>query len=202
MKKIIIIFLLFSSVLLIGQTEYKALSSFDVSSFTIIPNPYVDTTNIHFQINSNATVSLQIFDRWGSVVSTIVDNEILQLGEHNYVYVNSTLISGIYIVGLEINGEMFSENLFKTNSANSIIQVNKREEITIYPSPATNFLKVNFPNNSKREIKLISINGESVIVTESSEKNTTIDIQKIKPGLYILSIKNGLIISNEKILIE
>ena len=69
MKNLIIIFLLFSSLFLFGQSEIKNLSSLDTNSFTIIPNPFIDTTNIHFEINSNDTVRLRIFDRLGNVLS-------------------------------------------------------------------------------------------------------------------------------------
>ena len=108
----------------------------------------------------------------------------------------------MYIVGLEINNEIFGKNLLKTDSINSIMTINEKEKIKIYPNPATNIIEVNFTNNSKREIRLVNENGKSLIVTESFEKRIILNIEKFKSGLYILSIKNGLIITNEKILIE
>jgi len=202
MKNLTIILLLFSSSFLFGQSEIKNLSSLDTNSFTITPNPFVDTTNIHFEINSNDTVRLRIFDRWGNVLSTLVNNEVLQSGQYNYIYVNDTLINGAYIVGLDINSKIFGKNLFKTDSINSIMTIKEKEKIIIYPNPATNILEVNFTNNLKREIRLINENGEFLIVTESFEKRIILNIENFKSGLYILSVKNGLIITNEKILIE
>ena len=202
MGKLTIIFLLFSSSILFGQNEIKNLLSLDTNSFVITPNPFVDTTNIHFEINNNDTVRLQIYNRWGNVIATLINNEVLQSGQYDYSYINDTLLNGVYYLLLKVNGEGYSKLLFKVDSINSIKKINQKDKFIFFPNPTTDFINISFNDNSNREIRLINEKGKSLIVTESSEKKIILNIQKFKSGLYILSIKNGLITTNEKILIK
>ena len=115
--------------------------------------------------------------------------------------VNDILINEVYIVCLEINSEFFGKNLIKTDSINSIMQVKEREKIKISPNPATNFLKVNFVNNSKREIRLINQKGKVIYSKEFYEKEIVVNVENLITGIYFISVKNGNSITTEKILI-
>ena len=68
------------------------------------PNPFNPTTEIEFQIPKNAVVTLKVYDILGSVVSTLIDNQKMNAGEHKVVFNGDNLSSGVYLYRLATPG--------------------------------------------------------------------------------------------------
>lgn len=65
------------------------------------PNPFNPTTNISFNLPSNATVSLTVFDLNGRKVAEIYSNRQMAAGSFTATFDASSLASGTYLYQLE-----------------------------------------------------------------------------------------------------
>lgn len=63
------------------------------------PNPIVENTTIAFTLKKNAKVSLQVWDAYGRIIETLVDNN-LPAGEHKVDFNKKSLSAGIYYYSL------------------------------------------------------------------------------------------------------
>lgn len=63
------------------------------------PNPVSSTSTIEFTLNSKANVNLQIWDAYGRLIETLV-NEQMQEGKHAVMFNKKNLSSGIYYYSL------------------------------------------------------------------------------------------------------
>jgi hypothetical protein len=75
------------------------------------PNPFNPTTTISFSLPRNETVSLKVYDILGREIASILNNENLAAGYHEYSFDGENLSSGVYIYSLHtgekiLNGKM------------------------------------------------------------------------------------------------
>lgn len=67
------------------------------------PNPFDDETTLHFSIEDNSMVNLEVFSVDGKKVATLLSSE-MTIGEHKLQFSAGELSSGLYIVRLMANG--------------------------------------------------------------------------------------------------
>ena len=67
------------------------------------PNPFNPTTVISFELPTEQTVTIRLFDALGREVATLVTGESLSAGLHQVTYDASALSSGIYIYRVELS---------------------------------------------------------------------------------------------------
>jgi phosphatidylserine/phosphatidylglycerophosphate/cardiolipin synthase-like enzyme len=76
------------------------------------PNPFNPVTNIRFELDSERTITLQVYDIMGRMVATLADNRSLSTGVHTIPFDASGLSSGVYLYRLQIdNGQTFSRKM-------------------------------------------------------------------------------------------
>ncbi|MBN8585512.1 MAG: T9SS type A sorting domain-containing protein [Ignavibacteria bacterium] len=68
------------------------------------PNPFNPVTNITFNLQKSANVTLKIFNVSGEEVETLVNNESMQPGTRSIMFSADKLSSGIYFYSLFIDG--------------------------------------------------------------------------------------------------
>lgn len=68
------------------------------------PNPFNPVTNISFELQRSALVSLKVYDVSGAEVETLVNNETMHAGSTTMLYNADKLSSGIYFYSLFIDG--------------------------------------------------------------------------------------------------
>ncbi len=67
-------------------------------------------------------------------------------------------------------------------------------KVKIYPNPTTDFINVNFTENSpsaKLQIKLYDFNGKMLLVKDVKTDNEKIDMSKLANSVYILKITDN-----------
>lgn len=79
------------------------------------PNPFDDVTTIHFSIEDDSMVNLEIFSVDGRKVSTLLSSRI-EKGEHKLPFSAGDLSSGIYVVRLIVNGATKSRAIIISRS--------------------------------------------------------------------------------------
>ncbi len=65
------------------------------------PNPFNPVTTISYELASNSTVSIVVYDITGRTVATLVDNQQLQSGRHQVFFDGRSLASGLYIYRMQ-----------------------------------------------------------------------------------------------------
>jgi hypothetical protein len=68
------------------------------------PNPFNPTTNIQFDLQRSARVTLKVFNVLGEEVATLYSNKSLNAGVQTVSFDASALASGVYIYRLEVGG--------------------------------------------------------------------------------------------------
>lgn len=79
--------------------------------FNVFPNPFAGATRIEYQLQNNATVTLEVFNAVGSKVQSLVLSEKQAGGKHTYNFEGST--AGIYTVRLTIDGKSSVQKIVK-----------------------------------------------------------------------------------------
>jgi hypothetical protein len=74
------------------------------------PNPFNPTTTIRYELASDATVSLVVFDVLGREVA-MLESGFRKAGEHDVQFDASSLSSGIYIYRLQAGGVTLSRKM-------------------------------------------------------------------------------------------
>ena len=96
---------------IITNVSEKDLSDF---SYSVFPNPFNPTTNIHFSIPEESKVTIEIFNSLGERISIVV-SEVLTKGTYNYNWNGNKFSSGIYFIRL----------LAKSTNGQKFVQTNK-----------------------------------------------------------------------------
>ena len=78
----------------------------------------------------------------------------------------------------------------------------KIDNISVHPNPVKNTLYIEYPelSNKKLSYKILDIAGKTYL--EGLLTGNVIDISKLNKGVYILKIKFGEYVNNEKIIVE
>lgn len=74
------------------------------------PNPFNPSTTVSFQLDEQSQVRLSVYTVIGQKVATLVD-EVLDTGIHEVRWNASDMPSGIYILHLEVGGEIFTRQM-------------------------------------------------------------------------------------------
>ncbi len=73
-------------------------------AFQAYPNPFTNTFNIEFELETEGETSLVVYDALGRVVVTVLENDTLPFGKHQYKVDGTKLESGLYIATLQHSG--------------------------------------------------------------------------------------------------
>jgi|GEM_PF-7130105 hypothetical protein len=84
---------------LIADTQIKEKPQTAVA-FRTTPNPFTNTFNLEFELEEGGETSLIVYDALGRVVETVIVNDNLSIGKHQYQIDGTKLGSGIYYVKL------------------------------------------------------------------------------------------------------
>ncbi len=77
------------------------LPQFSNSKITIYPNPFSEQSTIVLNLVQNETLSLTIYNDFGTMIDTIVNEKAFSSGKHIIRYVNENLSSGHYFLHLK-----------------------------------------------------------------------------------------------------
>jgi len=81
--------------------------------YNAYPNPFNPSTNIQFTLENTERVSITIFDIKGREIDKVLENELMQPGEHHIHWDvdNGITSSGIYIVQFKISDRIFTQKI-------------------------------------------------------------------------------------------
>ena len=79
---------------------------------------------------------------------------------------------------------------------------NKRVDFTVAPNPVREYVTVTFPGDSVSELSVINSQGEIVMREKLKESVTSLPVEGLSPGIYLVSVKSSGQIYNRKIVVE
>ncbi len=83
----------------------------DIQLHQNYPNPFNPSTNIRYQVPSNSTVSLKVYDMLGREVATLLNGKAQPAGEYEVTFNTGNLSSGMYLYRLEVNQTIITKKL-------------------------------------------------------------------------------------------
>lgn len=88
---------------------------------------------------------------------------------------------------IDIEALLTNDPLLNTVSVNEISSP-PAVQAFLYPNPASNKLSVYLSKKSEYKACILSITGQTILQAETFSDNTTIDVNSIPPGLYIVEV--------------
>lgn len=87
------------------------------SKFTLTqnqPNPAKQTTSINFQLNNEGSITLELYDMLGNLISTLVDQK-MKSGSHSIPVETALIPNGIYFYTLKKDGVSQTKRMIISN---------------------------------------------------------------------------------------
>ncbi|MBD3234764.1 MAG: T9SS type A sorting domain-containing protein [candidate division Zixibacteria bacterium] len=91
-----------------GEVEPVGASSSILSNY---PNPFNATTDIHFFLNSDQAVNLEVYDILGRRVTALIENTFCEAGYHSIAWDASAHASGVYFYKLTAGENVFTKRM-------------------------------------------------------------------------------------------
>jgi hypothetical protein len=74
--------------------------------------------------------------------------------------------------------------------------------ISVYPNPAANTLSINHQNlPTAQTVELYNLTGQLVLQQNLQQNNTTISVAGLQVGVYMLQIKAGNTLAQQKVVV-
>jgi len=151
-----------------GIPPNSTIYAFAVIGDTIIAGTQTDSSTVF--------MSLDYGNNWISISDGF---------PNNYCVLSFATIGDTIYAGTTTDHGVWRHNISGLSDINSTYN-DKR--ITLYPNPATDFLKIE--NTQGAVIEIINITGQIIQNLRTNEKNTYINISTFSKGLYFLKITN------------
>ena len=82
------------------NADGDAISIGENINFKIAPNPFQSSTKLFVKLVEREAVNIQIFDQTGRLVQTILNNQVLDKGQHQIDLQGQLMNTGVYFVNL------------------------------------------------------------------------------------------------------
>ena len=131
-------------------------------------------------------------NKWYKLKAEITENDIKYYVDGNLVYTGQNFakvnVAGVNFLHDNFGGHAFIDNI-KLNNETLAASDFQKEKLNIYPNPVKNNLNFSLPNAEKiAKIKITNIAGQTVLNKEISQN--TMNLENLKPGVYLVTITN------------
>jgi hypothetical protein len=153
------------------------------------PNPFTCEASIQFELPSNDTVTIIVYNRWGAEVANLFDHSPLPSGSYSINLFGDSLGPDIYILWFSTTGNTITEVIVKNGhcEATSISEPTTPEKgISLYPNPTSDLLNISI--DGKKIIRITDLQGKVVRNIKTSQN--TISLSGLASGHYTVNIFN------------
>ena len=171
-------------------------------SLVINPLLFDSTATFSFYPSTNDTVTLGVYNRWGQVIKSFLNNTVMQQSFYSVVFYGDSLTNGNYYVVFKHNGKNGSRIITKNATTTSI---NKTKQVigSLHLSPNPTKGQLAIPLNGTKKITIVDTEGRIIKTITTPENN--ISISDLKAGNYFISIfsnENKLLLKEQIIKID
>ncbi|MEM6807101.1 MAG: T9SS type A sorting domain-containing protein [Bacteroidota bacterium] len=95
---------------------------------------------------------------------------------------------------LSANTIRISEGVQQPREISTVVSIFiiAEEDIRVYPNPASEYLKLEYPlEDSKRKLVLFNITGKKILEKDIRDKENILEIAHLNPGQYSLIVQTG-----------
>lgn len=100
------------------------------------------------------------------------------------------------------NYKIMLDSILVYEPAVSGINSNPAKSVTLYPNPAHEYLTVNYKGSSTAKVEVYNIAGQLVKNFRNVSNGTTVTVDDLKAGTYILRVRNASGTQSRKFIIE
>ena len=139
-------------------------------------------------VNNDGLLNL-VANSYTQTFGASIDSAFVNVYDLNVAYDASKILSNGY------KGNNVRDGLITPEDVMNISDVNNTDSIYIYPNPSSGILSIKLPAmTEKATLQLFSLDGKLVhveknLLTDSQQIN--LDLGKLKPGMYLLTISNS-----------
>jgi len=137
---------------------------------------------------------------WYPMPSQIFPSEVEIITSYQWWTNDPTVKFALVEMTVDSSGNV-EEVLFLTNLGSTFIQDQLLLDVSVYPIPSTDFLTIELLNDQNASLKLIDALGK-VVLEESFNYTTQLDMSVFAKGIYYLSLKTEEQSVTKKIVIE
>jgi cephalosporin-C deacetylase len=130
-------------------------------------------------------------NRWQTLGFVKGNGNSSQINTYNFTDEGPLSISYYRLRQIDFNGDFKYSNVISLNR-------NAKNEVQIFPNPASELLTMRMENGEGSEIKIYDILGKTMLIEKAFGKETTVNISTLAKGNYFVEIKNGQFITTKK----
>jgi hypothetical protein len=185
------------------ETKNKYLYSWDVSPDGSVSGKII-LAELQFGVDSYADgmaidikgniyvagdKGIQVFSPQGTAITTITlpqHPSNCDFGGSDFKTLYITTLTNLYSIDLNYPGYAVSRG----TSPNGISSISNKPMVEIYPNPASDLLYVQHNTGKGNSLEILNLDGkkESISLKKDEETGIEINIQNLKPGMYLLRI--------------
>jgi|GEM_PF-2361228 len=167
--------------------------AFSIEELDIVQNDETKAT-MSWTVRDEPTEIFYLVERSHDLINfetiATINNRTGNAVQNEYTFVDDNIKKGIY--QYQIKAIIPSLNITKTTSATIQIITNEVLQVSTYPNPAINELKVDFllPTKAGQRLQLVNSSGNleyDEMITEGTIVQQ-IHVQHLKPGIYYLNL--------------
>jgi hypothetical protein len=144
----------------------------------IAPNPFVDTTSFVFTLPISDTVSLVVYDRWGQLIDTPVNEQLMPQGTHSVIFIGDTIPYPYAVENIEI------PIISPVNSVKN--ELDNYVNFEVYPNPTIGQINVTGLTQETTRVVVYNVLGE--LVYDDRLIDNQLDLSSLSSGAYILHV--------------
>lgn len=163
--------------LLVGNSVGNILS-YKINQDSLKKGRFIKYSNSIFPTNTGSEASISAGD---------MNHDGLQEFMVGNIRGGLSLYSEGIIEGTQFDTIVFNKPISAIQSLQSVDQIST---LALYPNPAVDFIKIEFPNENIASIQLIDLLG-TIYWSASSWRNEAIDISALPSGTYIISLSTS-----------
>jgi len=170
----------------IGNTD-PLVGANSFPDFTIINfSPSVYAVAFDVWENEDPQTDIRIFDTTGNLIELItVDTPVNT--QTFFGFISDEEVGSVELQGLNDSGELFGQFYFGANCMELSTNDNLASQVSIYPNPATNSIRINTPSG----VDVLSVSISDILGKRSAANfsNGQVDISSLSQGVYIVTIE-------------
>jgi len=181
----------------VTQTVNECESSMNLFTVRIYPNPIFNLGNDTTINYSTGTLTFDIPGFSYYLWNNNSQDSLRTITGKDFSY------PGDYIISLFVMNEYacyYSDTIKITIIFPSDINTNKNKDIIVYPNPVMDIVNIKFKNEIQINIQILSQDGKQMINKNLYEKENTLDVSFLLPGIYIMRITKENQIYNIKLI--
>ncbi|GDX52785.1 hypothetical protein LBMAG27_18320 [Bacteroidota bacterium] len=186
MKKSILII----CTIILSQFNF-AKAQVTTDSLYILPNPICQDLTIHYNLVSNDTVSLNIFDVTGRIVHLFFSKKLQGAAFYTIQFNADSLQPGVYIINLDYGfNHTIARKIVKECDANFQDTITVAEKLAVYPNPVESEIIIETAGTALQQIVITDISGRVLQKINSETQNEIINmnVSWLHPGIYFIPI--------------